>query len=112
LKNNIKFIFGIKKGENMAFLKSKLLDAIEYNLDYIFGSYKDEYDIPYKEVYIHELGRIASDTQKYLSTMLYTKEEIITLLRADFIGTFSSGCINYSRAIFEKIINDYYRSLK
>jgi len=96
-------------------MKSKLvlLDVIESHIISIFGNEKDECDIPYKEVYTHELSRIAKDTQEYyINSKYYTRDEIITLLRSEFIECFGGDCIDHNRAIFERIIYRYYDAIK
>jgi len=97
----------------MAKSKLILLDIIENNLKYIMKDEKDEYDVPYKEVYSHELSRIAKDTQEYyINSKYYTRDEIITLLRAEFIGCFGGDCIDSNRAIYERIMYEYYDRIK
>lgn len=87
--------------------KLVLLDIIESNLEYIMGDEKDEYDVPYKEVYSHELRRIAQDVQDYIDSNYYTRDEILTLLRFEFIGCFGD-CVSHNRAMFERIMYKYY----
>lgn len=93
----------------MAYAKLILLDIIESHLSYIFGNENDEYNIPYKEVYKHELKRIAKGTQDdCINSRYYTREEMITLLRSEFIECFGGDCIDHNRAIFERILYQYY----
>jgi len=90
-------------------IKLVLLDIIENNLEYIMEDKTDEYDVSYKEVYSHELSRIAQDVQtSYIDSKYYTRDEIITLLRAEFLECFGGDCIDHNRTIFERIMYQYY----